>query len=369
MEIFDENQKTEAEKRDTEFFLNKIKIESFSDIKDTFATIHKGLIKLKVFLLISSLTTEKEMVTELKNFFMVKEKKDLYIISPSETESIEAYIKFVPFDSTFILFSYNTQEDIEALILNKIVKNNSLFSSLWLTQELTQNFIQEMEFKSNLILFDFSGEYRPEFKKKSVIRPKIGRRIKYSGTDSLKTYFEMNRDYGIRLEQFTAFCEGVGLFQFKRKTAEIIFREGDFIQLYELALWLIRESRSYLEKIKQFKKVERQSLLSIKKSWTLSNDLVILFETSINSEMIDLIYKKIEETENIKVLSSIVGNKKKGIIWNIKFMDNNTKGIYKAYFGSNSSHLFQVYNANFLGVFTYMDILDFCQPIAQISVN
>jgi len=218
------------------------------------------------------------------------------------------------------------------------------------------------------IIFEFTGEYRNTNTKKSAIRPSFNRFVHYKGQDAFETFFEMTNDYGLNIESFTAVIPDLGRFQFKRKEGIMILRYGKFLDFLELAKWILERTATYMAEMKAFKKITYSSDF-IQRNIEITNDLAVTFKGSrLDSEILHQIMSFLKNDNRIFVENEHIFEEEDEIIYRFKFADLYTNGSFLVNLTQHSAHIFQIFNANFLGVLPLIDIMDNCHPDNEITI-
>jgi len=362
---------------DQEEFFNIIKkLKDLDDIGNYFSTLHKGLIRLRMILLISETKDSNEIINEFNSNFIVSKSNDLYKIEarleegstkPSIT-SFLGYLWLLPKSSSFIMFTFTTKKNLMRYLFTSFINKSKLISPLWVTQDMTIKLINHLRSNYNASLKKWKGEYSPLNNNKSKIRPFIEREIYYSGNDAYDSLNELNDLYGVNVEAFTATLFDLGFFSFNRKFATFVLRQGKLETFISISNWLFENSDTYMKEVRKFKKELYYSIFS-NRSLKISNDLSIDFYQKLSNEILNEIVKRIKSSTDLRLQFAIDFDESANIIYNLKIFNLNSKGSFKVIISKNSAHVFQIFNANFISAIPFLDIIDFCQPKNEIFVQ
>ncbi len=364
------------DKAQKEFLETISNFKNLEDIRRFFSKLHKGLIRLRMILLISETDDKNEIINEFNYAFRIKKLEDLYKLELLEEKNSKqiillpflGYLWFLPDSSSSILFTFTTKKKLMRYFFNSFINKSRNISPLWITQETTMKLINYLKFNYKASLKKWRGEYSPLNNKKSKIRPFIEREISYSGNDAYDSLLELNDLYGVNVEYFTMTLFDLGYFSFNRKSATLMLRQGDLDIFVLISNWLFENTNNYMKEVRKFKKILFNSIFS-KRSFIMSNDLSIKFNEELSNEILNEILKRIKKSNDLKLKYVVDFDQDENIIYNIKIINRNSKGSFKVMLSKNSAHIFQIFNANFIGAIPLLDIIDFCQPKNEIYVK
>ncbi|KKM73325.1 hypothetical protein LCGC14_1411620 [marine sediment metagenome] len=376
VEIVDEQLDQEVDEIKKAFYETINTFKNLNDIRHFFSGLHKGLIRLRLILLISESDDKNEILDEFNSLFRVTKLKDLYKLDLLKDKELQrepnfpllGYLWFLPESSSSILFTFTTKKQLLRYFFNSFVSKSRVISPLWINQETTMKLIKDLQLDKEASLKKWKGEYSPLNNKKSKIRPYIEREISYYGNDAYNSLLELKDLYGVNIEYFTMTLFDLGYFSFNRKFATLTLRQGDLDVFILMSKWLFENTNSYMNEVRRFKKILFNSIFS-KRSIIISNDLSIKFKEELSNEILNEILKRIKKSNDLKLNYVVDFDQSKDSIYNIKIINKNSKGSFKVIITKNSAHIFQIFNANFIGAIPFLDIIDFCQPRNEIFVK
>ncbi len=348
-------------------------IESINELSEFFTVFSLGRVKLRTFLLIADSIKQEDVIDEFKTIFTVTPVNDMYriekVIPKDETPpSIIGFLFFLNEGTTHIFFTINAKKQLNKFFYTDFLNKSRLIAPLWISQNIASDFMKIIIGKYSGIIFEFTGEYRNTNTKKSMIRPTFNRTVHYKGQDAFETFFEMTNDYGLNIEAFSAVIPNIGRFQFKRREGAMILRYGKFPDFLELAKWIIERTSTYLEEMKEFRKKTYSSDF-IQRNIEITNDLAVNFNGSrLDSEILHEIISFLKKDNRIFVENEHIFEEEDEIIYRFKFADLYTNGSFLVNLTQHSAHIFQIFNANFLGVLPLIDIMDNCHPDNEIKI-
>lgn len=376
--IEEENEKNEEliSSKEKELLDKTDKFQSLVDISKYFSTLHKGIIRLRMILLISDSEDENEIIEEFKRYYRVSKLSDLYKLERIDSNSVKeksvisfvGFLWFSPTISYSIIFTFGTQETINKDVFTYFLNKSRIVTPLWVNQKITYELINFLQNTFEGTIKSCYGVYLPLFHRKSETRPIFPRKISYIGNDSYQSLFEMKKSYGINIERFSATLFDLGLCEFNRKLAIFVLREGELETFIQISQWLYDRSNNYIKEIKKFKKIIYDSIFS-NRNHKISNNLSFEFKDPLTPQIINEIIKEIKNSENIKINSihsSVVGNEP---FFNIKILNQLTKGTFRLIISCYFANVIQVFNVNFVSVLPVLDILDSCQPDNLILIK
>lgn len=361
---------------DIEFYKAINKFKNLEDIENYFSKLYKGLIRLRLILLISETDEREAILNEFNSKFKITKLENLYKLELSNDKSLKnkttkqflGYLWFLPESSSSILFTFTTKKNLTRHFFNSFINKSRVISPLWINQETTLMMINHLKSNNEAILKKWRGEYSPLNNKRSKIRPFIDREISYTGSDAYDSLRELNDLYGVNVEHFTMTLLDLGYFSFNRKSATLILRQGDLDTFILISKWLFENTNNYMKEVRKFKKIIFNSIFS-KRSSYISNDLSIKFNEELSNEILNEILKRIKKSNDLRLRYVVDFDQDENIIYNIKIAHRNSKGSFKVILSKNSAHIFQIFNANFIGAIPFLDIIDFCQPKNEIYVQ
>ncbi len=345
---------------------------SFIDLSNYSKIMHKGQITLKMLLLTSDERSKEEILNLFQSYFKLKQTNDIYILKKNQSEKDDStiyfygYLWFFPDEKRFAIFTFYSKENIRRNIITPFLSKSRHIFRLWINQQLVEKFLNYLRQKYEAIFTSWNGRYVPNLHKRSSIRPSIKRRISYSGNDSWDAYAEL-QPYGCNLERFSV-QNSFGLFKFNRKEAMLSIKYGNLQEIVNIADYIYDNAEIYLEKIRQFQKTLYQSNIFNRSLCKVSNDLAITFKDDLSNEILSEIVKELKNSKDLKVSEVISNTSTDSHSYRLKIFNLNTKGSFRVIISPQSVHIYQIFNANFVGAIPIIDIIDFSQPQNSIMI-
>ena len=287
-------------------FENFLEIEQFLQLHQTIRS------EFKIILLIAS-TNQEEIISEFKENFDVSKSDFLYKLKKFDSEKEEnVFLGYLLFPneifeseifkidknkidkqiSFLIILTYSTSDQVKSHLFTHFINKSSIVNSLWITHQLTMDFVDQFISQASTNITRIEGYYSPLLEDKPSQRPDFYRRISYEGGDALKSYYELKRLYGINVENFIGIRD-YNEFNFKRKKAIISFKRGALIYYIEASIWLFYKASKYLREVRKFKKNLYKSIF-LKRNYLLSNNLLIKFGRKLSNPVLGELVKEIQ---------------------------------------------------------------------------
>ncbi len=353
---------------------------NLSEINDFLKKRRTSKRRLSILLLISSHNNQKKIIREfLKDNYEVislsdtnpsVEFNDFYKIKKlnpkwSDLPFVGYLYFFSENPSSFIFLSFSDSSTIKRYLFTHFLNKNSNVNTLWINHRITLDLFYHLRKKYRVFLDFVKGNYSPCSGKQSMIRPSFNRVITYRGDDVIQSFPELNKDYGIDLEEFEGRLKGDD-FKFRRNNARFTLRYGHLNSFLKVSKWLFKESDLYMKEIRDFKKQLHQTF-NLKREFKTSNNLKIEFDELLPINVLNLLIEEIKKIENIELLYIHPEDVDSERI-NLQFINKEKRGIFQLSITPKSINFTQVLDNNFVGIFPVLDIIDYAQPKNNITL-